>query len=619
MKKICYLFIALTFITISTVNAQGGVAINVAGALPDSSAVLDVSSFTKGQLMPRMSTVQRDAIARPATGLFIFNTDCDVVNYNAGTPASPNWATMSASNVLTAGVSITASPAGAICAGTSVTFSATPSQNNLSPTYHWKVNGSNVGTNSATYTSTNLTSGDVVTCVLTSSAACVTGSPATSNAITMLVNLVPTITGSTSTGFCTGSAVTLSASANIGTINWYNVSTGGSSLSTGASFTVAGLNATTTYYVDATANGCTSASRTAVTATFYPNGPGQPGAITGPISVDRDSLVNYSVTPLPNTASYAWTVNLGIITSGQGTNSINVTWGDSLGLGSVSVAAINPCGTSSSQSIVVGVQTFYYNGAQQTFTVPTGVTSRNITCYGAQGGNGNGSNGGLGGMATGTLSVTPGSQLFVYVGGQSGFNGGGIGGQASFNGGDETDIRQGGTAYNNWILVAGGGGGGSNNGGYGGGGGSGSACANGAGGGGGTTGSGSFSTGGPGNPGTCTNGGTSGASQGGWSGGGGGGGLTSGGDGSGGGGYGNAGGTGTQGVGGNYGTNTGCNCCGTNGCGGGGGYYGGGGTSAGQCAEGSGGGGSSWASNVLTNVSFTGGVRTGTGLVQITW
>ena len=458
MKKIFYATIAFTCLNLFcnlNANAQGGVAINTAGTQPDSSAVLDVSSLTKGQLMPRMNTEQRNLIIKPATGLFIFNTDCGVINYNAGTPSSPNWATVAASNVLTAGVSITASPAGAICTGTSVTFSATPSQNNLLPSYQWQVNGSNVGTNSATYTNGNLNNGDVVTCILSSNVNCVTGSPATSNAITVLVSTAPSITGTTPTSFCSGSSVSLSASASSGIINWYNVSTGGSSLSSGTSFTISGLSETTTYYVDATDNGCTSSSRTAVVATYYPSSPAQPGTITGPITGSRDSSATYSINQIFNTSNYIWSVSLGIITSGQGSTSITVAWGDSAGVGSVSVAASNPCGTSAAQtlSVNVGTQNFNYTSSAQTFTVPINVTSINIQCWGAQGSTGGS---GLGGYATGNLVVTPGEQLGVYVGGQNGFNGGGIGN--SGNGGGGTDVRQGGAGLNNRVIVAGGGG-----------------------------------------------------------------------------------------------------------------------------------------------------------------
>jgi hypothetical protein len=78
-----------------------------------------------------------------------------------------------------------------------------------------------------------------------------------------------------------------------------------------------------------------------------------------------------------------------------------------------------------------------YTGAVQNWVVPKCVTSVTLTVYGAQGSNGLGPTcrnfpsasaggiGGFGGEAFGTLSVTPGDTLFVYVGGQTGWNGGG--------------------------------------------------------------------------------------------------------------------------------------------------------------------------------------------------
>ncbi len=80
--------------------------------------------------------------------------------------------------------------------------------------------------------------------------------------------------------------------------------------------------------------------------------------------------------------------------------------------------------------------TFNYNGTNGTdgsgriWVVPAGVTSIGMVAIGAQGGCD--SNGGLGGEASGTLAVTPGQALVVYVGGDpgdsfgnGGFNGGG--------------------------------------------------------------------------------------------------------------------------------------------------------------------------------------------------
>lgn len=71
-------------------------------------------------------------------------------------------------------VSISASPSGPVCAGTSVSYTATAVNGGDLPTYQWQVNGTNVGTNSNTLVYVPA-DGDVVTCILQSSAACVVG------------------------------------------------------------------------------------------------------------------------------------------------------------------------------------------------------------------------------------------------------------------------------------------------------------------------------------------------------------------------------------------------------------------------------------------------------------
>lgn len=85
-------------------------------------------------------------------------------------------------------------------------------------------------------------------------------------AVVATVNATPSITSTTPATRCDSGALTLTAVASSGTLNWYSVPTGGSSLATGTSFTTPILSGTATYYVAASNASCTSA-RIAVTAT----------------------------------------------------------------------------------------------------------------------------------------------------------------------------------------------------------------------------------------------------------------------------------------------------------------------------------------------------------------
>jgi len=137
-----------------------------------------------------------------------------------GNPAISNPVTMTVNLNLPVIISITAS-SNPFCIGGSVTFTATPTHGGITPSYQWKVNGLNVGINNSTYTY-NPISGDLVTCVLTSSDLCVTGNPATSNSISMIGNtgLPAGVTiAAIPNPFCPGTSVMFTATPNNGGAN----------------------------------------------------------------------------------------------------------------------------------------------------------------------------------------------------------------------------------------------------------------------------------------------------------------------------------------------------------------------------------------------------------------
>jgi hypothetical protein len=65
------------------INASNNVGIGVSSI--DSSCLLQMASTTKGFRPPIMSTAQRNDISSPATGLIVYNTTTDKINFYNGT------------------------------------------------------------------------------------------------------------------------------------------------------------------------------------------------------------------------------------------------------------------------------------------------------------------------------------------------------------------------------------------------------------------------------------------------------------------------------------------------------------------------------------------------------
>ena len=76
MKKKLFIIILAFLLNQSSDLFSQGVAINTTGAASDTSAILDISSTTKGLLIPRMTTVQRTTINPLTTtqrGLLVYD------------------------------------------------------------------------------------------------------------------------------------------------------------------------------------------------------------------------------------------------------------------------------------------------------------------------------------------------------------------------------------------------------------------------------------------------------------------------------------------------------------------------------------------------------------------
>ena len=76
MTKAIYATVMMLFLTGSIFAQTGSVGINDNGSSPNSKAMLDVSSTTKGLLPPRMTYSEKTAITNPPAGLMIWCTNC---------------------------------------------------------------------------------------------------------------------------------------------------------------------------------------------------------------------------------------------------------------------------------------------------------------------------------------------------------------------------------------------------------------------------------------------------------------------------------------------------------------------------------------------------------------
>ncbi len=243
--------------TWSRVYAKGGTGLATA---PDKSGS---GIFVPSAAQWRTDSVNLAAYIGQADVMFNFQSISgwgqalylDNINiYGSGVPASVIISETTGSNTA--------------CSGSLVTFTATPSNGGATPSYQWKVNGINAGTNSATFTTSSLTNGQIITCEMTSNLIGVTGNPSLSNSITMTINTNPSSPVVIVTNSCANSVLSTTAT---GTLLW---STGEST----PSITVTSPGIIT---VTQTVNGCISAEGSETSAPLtVPNAP----LVTSPVN-----------------------------------------------------------------------------------------------------------------------------------------------------------------------------------------------------------------------------------------------------------------------------------------------------------------------------------------------
>lgn len=145
------LFFLLLFILCCNLFLQGqSVSISATHSTPDSSAILDIKSNSKGVLLPRMTSAQRLAIKNPAQGLLLFDTDLKVVFLFDST----KWAVLNQSPIATVVITVLdgntctiPNPTLSVAVGATVNIYSTPADiTNNNPRYTRTTNASGIAT-----------------------------------------------------------------------------------------------------------------------------------------------------------------------------------------------------------------------------------------------------------------------------------------------------------------------------------------------------------------------------------------------------------------------------------------------------------------------------------------
>ncbi|MDR6764240.1 gliding motility-associated-like protein [Flavobacterium sp. 2755] len=149
-----------------------------------------------------------------------------------------------------------------VCDSGTFTFTATTTAGATISWYDAAVGGNLLGTGN-TYTTPTINT--------TTTYYVDAGCESNRKSVTATVNMTPTtpVAGKPSYSNCGPGSVTISASSNIGTINWFTTSVGGISLFNGSNFTTPIISSNTTYYAEASNSSCINPTRTPVNIEIY--------------------------------------------------------------------------------------------------------------------------------------------------------------------------------------------------------------------------------------------------------------------------------------------------------------------------------------------------------------
>jgi hypothetical protein len=267
------------------------VSINTTGTPPDPSSLLDISSTTKGLLIPRLTSLKRDSIKSPAQGLIIYNITTNRINVFNGSTAwlelVPAVGIMSVVATAANGITRTSFTANWNASANSTNYFLDVSTDPAFASFVGIYNNLNVGN----VTSYSVNSG--ITCGTTYYYRIRPANPCAiitnSNVITVTTMACCTLiadAGSNQTIMCT-TTIGGSPSASSGTASYtYNWSPAAGVSNTAAANPTIALTSTTTFTLIVTdATGCIDTSNVTITVT--------PG-LAAPIATAADTITTTS-------------------------------------------------------------------------------------------------------------------------------------------------------------------------------------------------------------------------------------------------------------------------------------------------------------------------------------
>ncbi|NTW31475.1 MAG: hypothetical protein HGB12_02425 [Bacteroidetes bacterium] len=418
--------------------AQGGASINTTGTAAHNSAMLDVSSTTQGQLLPRMSSAQMNVITSPATGLVIYNTDCNTLSYYNGT----FWVAIGNTGIVSAPGVITGNTAPCQNA-TGVAYSIAPVSG--ATAYNWTLpTGATLATGQGTTSITvnfGISNGNVCVTAISSCGS----SNANCTAITFLP--VPSAAGTISgtipvcqsqngvsysissisgaTGYVwayTGNGFSVATGSNTNSITAdYSVTATSGNLSVYGTNVCGNGSASSTYAVTVNSPPTTASAGNDInpvcgvtTATLAGNTPsvgtGSWSVVSGTATITTPSSPTSGITGLavPDTATLRWTIS----------NSPCTASADDVVITTISCCNITGTGGTITSS---GGRTIHTFTSSETFAVTCGGGNVQVLVIGGGGGGGYTGGGGAGGYQyNASFPVTIQSYTVIVGGGGNG-------------------------------------------------------------------------------------------------------------------------------------------------------------------------------------------------------